>query len=162
MINWDTMQVIEEKIAGTTNHFRYTVGNDIIEMKVSYFGDYFEDLHLEILDHYIRNRNNKPSNPNRTMALSRRIYDHLRREYLKELEKVFKDIASQPATKKLEKRFSCMGYTFFEGNTPREVYSWFFRHYSSTCAAGDFHDLIIQVSETDGFLSEEIAWTLDI
>jgi len=50
-----------------------------------------------------------------------------------------------------------MGKTFYEGSTPNEVFSWFFRHYRSTCASGDFYELVMQVPVKDGFLSEEIA-----
>lgn len=163
MMDWNTMHVIEEKISGTENHFRFTVGNDIIEMVVAYpTGDYFENLYTEVLDHYIRNRNNKPSNPNRTISLQRRIYEHLRWKYLEELERFFKVIASQPASEKLSKQFSCSGHTIYEGSTPQEVFRWFSHHYASTCAAGDFHELVMQVPETDGFLSELIADYLNV
>jgi len=90
MNNWYDMHVHEEKIVGTHNNFRFTVGNDIIEMAISYpTGLYFEDIRIEILDHYIQNRNNKPNNPNRIMVLYQRIYDYLRRRYLEELKKSF-------------------------------------------------------------------------
>lgn len=122
MKDWYTMQVTEEKIAGTEDHFRFTVGIDTIEMVVSYpTGDYFEDVDIEILNHYIRNRNNKSRNPSRTIALTERIYAHLRIKYLEELKSAFTDIACQPATERLIKRFSCMGHTFFQGSTPEEV-----------------------------------------
>lgn len=159
MRDWYTMQVTEEKIAGAENHFRFTVGIDTIEMIVSYpTGDYFEDVNIEILNHYIRN--NKSRNPSRTIALTERIYAHLRIKYLEELKSVFADIACQPATERLLKRFSCMGHTFFQGSTPEEVFTWFFKHYCSTCAAGYLYDLLVQVPTTDGFFSEIVAWYL--
>lgn len=163
MKDWYAMRVIEEKITGTQNYFRFTVGNDIIEIAVSYpTGCYFEDINIEILDHYIRNRNNKPSNPKRTISLYGRIYSHLRRRYLEELKKAFNYIVAQPVNGRIFKEFSCMGETFHVGGTPKEVFSWFFRHYSSTCAAGDFSELVMQVPVTDGFLSEEIEWYLNV
>ena len=163
MKDWYAMSVSEEKITGTQNHFRFTVGNDIIEIGISYpTGTHFEDINIEILDHYIQKRNNKPRNPNRTISLYGRIYSHLRRRYLEELKKAFNDIAAQPVNERIFYQFFCMGEKFYVGGTPKEVFSWFFRHYTSTCAAGDFSELLMQVPITDGFLSKDIAWYLNV
>jgi len=163
MNDWRAMPVIEEKIPDSKNRFRFTVGCDTIEMAISFpRGCFFEYMEIEILDHYIRERNNKPNNPRRTSLLRVRIYEHLRMRYLEELKKVFYDIATQPAGDRISKSFDCMGENCYVAGTPEKVFSWFWKHYTSTCASGDFWALVTQVPRTDGFFSEEIACYLNV
>lgn len=165
MINWDEMTMTAKAVDGEANVYRFQVANDIAMVRVNLRqADYFEDIHLEVVEHFIGHRGNKPTNPGRTCALMRRIHDEVRRMYLKELEEMWKELTEKPVSEdnKLQEDYIGKRVTFWKGTSNREIFLWFSHHYGSTCAAGDFYDLVLKYVNTEGLMSYEIKDWFDI
>lgn len=154
-MDWYKMKVNAEKMQ-TKNEYRFTIGNDVIEAEILFIDDcFFENLSFRVINHFIKGQNNKPSS-SRTLALTSRVYAYLRLKYLEELKKSFCKIASEPSSAKLSKDFYCLGSPLFKGSSPEELFSWFFKHYTSTCASGDMYELVMQAS-ANGFFGAQIS-----
>ena len=133
-----------ERIPHTKNHFGFLVDNDVVEMKISFpNGAYFENLETTILFQTSKGHSRKAAiNTKKLVALYGTIYDVIHRKYLQELTHVFYAIACEPASETLQRDFTCVGHVFEKGSTPKEIFDWFFYHYTSPAANGNFEVLV--------------------
>ena len=84
MIDFSNMQMTSEQL--DADNYRFKVGNDVIVVATNFRGiSYLEELQFQVRAHYIRNPNNKPTNPNRTTALMVKVMDWFRHCYLREV-----------------------------------------------------------------------------
>lgn len=159
MSDWYKMKVVVEKLPTSDNLYRYTVGRDVIDIELYIYGFFFEEIKLKPIRHYVKQIGGGKHfcSSARTNALYQRIYTYFRFEYLNKLKAIFNNISCLDKADGLPNSFNFMGYTFREGSTPTEVFNWIHKHYTSTCAAGDFYELLKQENlRTDGFFAEEI------
>lgn len=132
-----------ERIPNTKNCFGFLVDNDVVEMAISFpNGAYFENLETDILFHTSRGHSHSNVNAKKLVSLYGTIYEVIRRKYLQELTNIFSAIACEPATETLQRTFYCVGHVFEQGSTPKEIFDWFFYHYTTPAANGNFEVLV--------------------
>ena len=154
-MNFGTMKMTHEKFG--ENDYRIRVGNDIIEVR-TYFGSN-GCFYSSILDHYIENRDNKPTNPRRTQVLKSYVDEYLERLRLKELEEDLRKVAALPMASCLKEDFKGKWLHFYAGMTAREVIRIFDDEYSkaSIFTGGCSYDIYKRLPQKkEGFLSEEL------
>lgn len=156
MMDFGKMEMTHEQIED--GNYRIRVGNDIIEVAPWIDGEGF--FRVATLDHYIKYRGNKPTNPNRTHALEGYAKEYMEDLYRKEVEEDLREIASLPATDgRLQKKFEGKHLYFFKGTSALEVIRKFEEAYDGACIwrTSKAVDILNGLSqEPDGFLSEEL------
>lgn len=150
------------------NNYRLRVGNDIIEVTTNFRHLlYFDDFWSNTISHYIKTPNNKPTNANRTLALSSRVYHYFRELFLEEIEEDLRAISSFPisSTGTLQRDYKGRRFNFSKCDTPHDIFNKIHSTCCSTCAAGHdiFYSTIVDLAQkSDGFLSVEFKQYLYI
>ena len=159
MLDWNTMKMSIKEFNGEPGVYLFRIGNDIAKARVNLkTAEYFEEINFQMISHYIGYPERKPSNPNRTIAFQSHIYSRIKEIYLEEIEEMFGEIANLPKAEdnKLQNDYEGKRATFYKGTEAKEIFRWLNRHYSSTCAAGNFYQLVQKYENTEGFLADEI------
>ena len=159
-MDFNSMKMTHQQLS--YDEYRLRVGNDVIEVNTNFrYLSYFDDFWSYTITHYIKNPNNKPTNPNRTVVLLSRVYDYFRELFLEEIEEDLREISSFPisSTGTLQRDYKGRRFNFSKSDTPNYIFNQIHSICCSTCASGDntFYSTIVDlVQKSDGFLSAEI------
>lgn len=146
-----------------TNHGdgKYTVrvGNDYLEVET--YLDSFNGFSICVQDHYIKNRYNKPKNPNRTNKLFDAVFDYLESLCKEEILEDMCQIAQLPEAPCLRKAFKGNRLFFPKNTKPSEIITHFEFIYTSavfvSTGADTFFPLLnLYESYDGGFLFKEL------